>query len=240
MRLRAILHASLSIVVTEYLIGHFAASLIFHEIYKLHKLAYHSVLLFSCFTCLSLNHWQSFDRARHVVMLITVQGRSLNFIAELGQLIVIDRHVLDRVLSHSRLVKITFVVVLVCDVAKWFWHYLVKLVIFLDLFERLGEELADILLLEAGGAANARVAAVVEHRFRDFGHARLVSLLFLLLMLGHDVGQVDIALIGHLAGVLQRVHLLNLALQLQLLRIYAKTRDNSVSIRTEMSKKGVN
>ena len=59
-------------------------------------------------------------------------------------------------------------------------------------------------------------------------------------MLGHDVGQVDKALIGHLAGVLQRVHLLNLALQLQLLRICAKTRDNSVSIRTEMSKNGVN
>ena len=171
-------------------------------------------------------------------MLITVQGRSLHFIAEMGHLIVIDRHVLDRVLCHPCLVQITFVIVLVSDVAKWLWHYLVKLVIFLDLLERLWEELADVLLLEAGGAANTRVAAVVEHRFRDFGHARLVTLLFLLFVLSHDVGQVDVALIGHLAGVLQRVHLLDLALQLQLLRIYARQRDNPVSIRTEMTKKG--
>ena len=149
----------------------------------------------------------------------------------------IDRHVLDRALCH--LVQITFVVVLVCDVAKWLWHYLVKLVIFLDLLERLWEELADVLLLEAGGAANARVAAVVEHSFRDFGHARLVTLLFLLLVLGHDVSQVDVALIGHLAGVLQRVHLLDLALQLQLLRIYAIKIDKTVSMKSEMTKKVV-
>ena len=35
-------------------------------------------------------------------------------------------------------------------------------------------------------------------------------------MLSHNVGQVDVALIGHLAGVLQRIHLLDLALELQL------------------------
>ena len=166
LRLRATLHASLSVVVTEYLIGHFAASLIFHEIDKLHKLAYHPVLLFTRLACLALDHRQSFDRARHVVVLFAHQGRSLHFVAKLRDLV--TSHVPDRGLRHPRLVQVTFVLVLVCDVAKRLWHYLVKLVMFLDLLERLGEELADVFLLEAGGAADARVAAVVEHSFRDF------------------------------------------------------------------------
>ena len=109
MLFRAIIHASLSILVTEYLVGHFAGALVFHEIDELHKLTDHTILLLDNGACASLYLWQLLERARAIMTIIIRLHRASHVHSKVGLLVSVARHhVLSRHLRH---------VCLICDIA---------------------------------------------------------------------------------------------------------------------------
>ena len=83
----------------------------------------------------------------------------------------------------------------------------------------LWEEFADVLLLEAGGRADAGVTTVIKNWFCHLGYPREVSLLIILLIFGHNICQLDVAFVLSLSSIGQGMHLFNLLLQAQTFRI---------------------
>ena len=138
-------------MVTEYLVGHFAGALIFHEVHELHKLTDHTILLLDNCACATLDLRQLLKRARAIMTIIIRLHRASHVDSKVGLLVSVARHqVLSRHLRH---------VCLICNVALRvldgavtalrFLGHQVQLVARLDLLKCVWEELADVLLLEA-------------------------------------------------------------------------------------------
>ena len=193
-------HATLAITFAEVQVGDLGGALVFHDLHELHELDDVFVILLTGLALTSLNHRQSLKIVQinrfdlgvelHLSLCLATRGGG-GFYRRSG----VSFHIFARELAHT-FVHILLVLRLLLRGAGQ-----IELVVLLDLLEGLWEEFPDGFLLKARARANAGVAAVVELSFRVFCYARIITLLLLLLVLRHDVRQVDVALIAGLTCV---------------------------------------